>query len=346
MKKIIYLADGAPFNSRMLAQGPMGGAETASIHFMMHLAQKGFDITAYTPATETYTEEGCCWKPLSDFKAEAADFVIAHRSPHLLSKYPIKAQRKLLYLHNPAEYLGKWKHRKYLYKHRPDVIFSGKHHASTWPIALPKTEHIIIPYAVNDEFRRAELTQCPAPKAIFTSNPLRSLDWLLDVWQHYIHPQCPNAELHLYCGPAVYRNLKPKKVAMMQAVLQHAQSLTEQGVVINQPVPKHELIQSLSNTRVMLYRGDEGESFCLALEEAQTMGIPVVTEGIAACKERVIHNKTGFIANGKASFAAHAVSLLQDDALWQQQHRAALSKAPYRWDTAANLFIAYADRTL
>src|SRR3990167_5322235 len=101
MKKAIYIADGAPFNSRLLANGPLGGAESACVNFVTSLARHGYDVTVYTTAQETYSEDHLHWKPLTDFSAQSADMVFAHRSPHLLSAYPVKASRKILYLHNP-----------------------------------------------------------------------------------------------------------------------------------------------------------------------------------------------------------------------------------------------------
>ena len=332
MKKIIYIADGAAFNSRQLAAGPLGGAESACIHFVSSLARNGFDVTVYTTATDHYDEGRLHWRPLADFVPTVADMVFAHRSPHLFAKYPIIALRRLLYLHNPASYLSKWKHRKYLYRYKPEVIFSGTYHASTWPKLLPKSPHHILPYAIDPLFTHATQRNCPSPKAIFTSNPLRSLDWLLATWEQHIHPLCPTAELHLYCGPEVYPNLKPQKAAAMRAVIDQAQRLADKGVVINQPVPREQLVALLSEARVMLYRGDPGESFCLALGEAQAMGVPAVTEGIGSCKERVVDGLSGYIASGQAEFGRRAVALLSDDQLWQQQHQFALAQHNESWD--------------
>ncbi len=318
----------------MLAQGPLGGAESSCIHFVTALARHGYDVTIYTSANDTYREGNLQWKPLSAFEPAHADMVIAHRSPHLFSAHPVHACQKILYLHNPAGYLTKWKHRRHLYKHKPAVIFSGAYHASTWPLLLPKTQHMIIPYAIDPIFTQ-ELPRSTAPlTAVFTSNPLRSLDWLLDTWERYIHPACPTETLQLYTGPEVYPNLKPQKVAAMQAVMDQARALQNKGVVLNKPLPKEQLMSMIKNARMMLYRGDRGESFCLALGEAQALGVPVVTEGIGSCKERVIHAETGFIATGQQAFADCAISLFTDDLLWQTQHLNALNRPAYTWDDA------------
>ena len=61
-----------------------------------------------------------------------------------------------------------------------------------------------MPYGLLAPFREAEPREPPPPRAVFTSNPLRGLDWLLDLWAARIAPAVPGAELHVYCGPAVY----------------------------------------------------------------------------------------------------------------------------------------------
>lgn len=334
MSKLVYLADGVTFSGRMLGKQAMGGAESACIHFLKALADAGNDVTAYTTNGEQYDEPKLQWRPLSAFKQQHADIVFAHRTPHLLSAYPVNAKRKILYLHNPASYLNKWRHRKHIYKHQPDVIFSGDYHASTWPKFLPKTHKIIAPYAVDQAFTCYPRTEAPKPRAIFTSNPLRSLDWLLDTWEHYIAPHCPDAELHLYCGPEVYPGLKPAHAEKMQRVLDHANTLASKGVIIHKPLPRDELIDEIRQARVMLYRGDLGESYCLALGEAQALGIPVVTAGIGSTKERVIDGKTGFITARQQAFAHAAVQLLTDDTLWLQQHHNLCNQPPYSWNDA------------
>jgi glycosyltransferase involved in cell wall biosynthesis len=90
------------------------------------------------------------------------------------------------------------------------------------------------------------------------------------------------------------------------------------------PQPRPGLIAALRESRVMLYRGDPGETFCLAVAEAQALGVPAVVQPIGALKERVLHGATGFLAGDEASFARHAVALLSDEALWRRQHETAL----------------------
>lgn len=342
MSRIICLADGVPFSSTILRKNPLGGAETACVRFLESLAAMGHEVIVYNSIPAPEKTEGVTWLPLSTYEKTFADVAIAHRSPHLLSRYPIDAPRHCLYVHNPTDYISKWKHRRHCYRHRPDIIFSGHYHASTWPKWLPKTHHLIIPYAVDTPFLETPARTPPPPKAIFISNPLRGLDWVLTRWANEIHPAIPHAEFHLYCGPGVYPGLTQTKIDAMEAVLGYAKALADKGVILHQPLPRSALINALNSSRVMLYRGDPGESFCLSLAEAQALGVPAVIQDIGACKERIYPNETGFVASDAKDFAAKSIALLKDDALWQTQHHNALHlQRRYRWADAAAVFDDY-----
>ena len=86
----------------------------------------------------------------------------------------------------------------------------------------------------------------------------------------------------------------------------------------------------------MLYRGDINETFCMAVGEAQAMGMPAVVTDLGSMRERVIDGETGFVARDDQAFADAAVKLLTDDALWSAQQAAALEKQrSWRWPEAA-----------
>ena len=127
----------------------------------------------------------------------------------------------------------------------------------------------------------------------------------------------------------------------MAPILARARGMREQGVVLRRPVPKRQLVDELRQARLLLYRGDVGETFCLAVGEAQAMGVPAVVQPIAATPERVADGKTGFVAADDAAFAAAAVRLLTDDALWRRQQVAALDmQRRWGWDDSAAAFEA------
>jgi glycosyltransferase involved in cell wall biosynthesis len=92
----------------------------------------------------------------------------------------------------------------------------------------------------------------------------------------------------------------------------------------------------LSGARAMLYRGDVGETFCLALAEAQAMGVPAVVTPLGAVGERIADGKSGRVATSDDDFVAAAIAVLRDDALWRQWHLGALAtQRGLGWDDVA-----------
>ena len=83
-------------------------------------------------------------------------------------------------------------------------------------------------------------------------------------------------------------------------------------------------MRAVRQSRAMIYLGHKTEAFCLAVAEAQAMGVPTVVAPVAVLPERVIDNVTGFVRGDEAEFCDATLSLLNDDVLWRSQHENAL----------------------
>lgn len=331
---------GIPFDGERFRAGPLGGAETAFVELAEALAARGHEVSAYAATDRASVTAGVSWRPVRDGLPDAADLYVANRSWKLLSSVS-RARKRVFWIHNPAGYLLKLRYLARMLYFRPTVVFSGAYHASTLPGWAPTGGRAVIPYGISDLFRTAAPASTPPPPtALFVSNPLRGLDWLLDVWERLILPKAPGAALHLYAGPAVYAG-GGKHGAAMQAVLDRAKRAA--GVVLQAPVGKAELAGVYASARVMLYGGDVGETFCLAVGEAQATGLPCVLRPIGSLPERILPDRTGFLAADDAAFADQALRLLSDDALWSAQQAAALASQRARgWGQVAAEFEALA----
>jgi glycosyltransferase involved in cell wall biosynthesis len=127
----------------------------------------------------------------------------------------------------------------------------------------------------------------------------------------------------------------------MDETLARADALAAFGVRRFAPVGREALATALRAARVMLYRGDLGETFCLALAEAQAMGVPAVVEPLGSTPERVIDGVTGRVAKDDDAFVAAAVALLSDDGQWRRWHLAALERQRgLSWDAVGARFEA------
>ena len=337
--RIVLADDGIEFDGASIGERPLGGVESSLVFLVEELAARGHQVSVHNNCPEPLSLNGVAWMPIGVGLPKSADLYIANRGDKLLGRME-GARRTVFWIHNPARYLLKWRYLTKLWRYRPAIVFIGDYHATTLPRWVPDGGRHVIPYGIPDMFISAEPTnEPPPPRAVFTSNPLRSLDWLLDVWVERIYPRVPGAELHVFSGAATYGRVGEAKKQQMEAVLQTARSLEGKGVVLRQPVPKTRLIEELRASRVMLYRGDLNETFCLAVGEAQAMGVPAVVQNLGSVGERVADGKTGFVAGSTDEFAESAARLLTDDGLWLAQHRAALDKQRrWSWPQAAAAF--------
>ncbi|MCH8096645.1 MAG: glycosyltransferase family 4 protein [Proteobacteria bacterium] len=336
----IVLADGGiEFDGATMERRPLGGVETAVVCLTRELARRGHQVMVRNNCAAPMVHDGVDWAPLSDGLPDTADIYIANRGDKLLGLMP-RARRTVFWIHNPARYLLKWRFLGKLWRLRPPIVFIGDYHATTYPRWAPDGGRIVIPYGIDETFSTAEPAgDPPGPRAVFTSNPLRSLDWLLELWTGRILPRVAGAELHLICGPATYGAYGAAKAGAMEAVLDRARALADHGVVVSPPVPKAQLSRELRASRVMLYRGDVNETFCLAVGEAQAMGVPAVVGKLGSVVERVIDGETGFVAGDEEAFADAAVRLLTDDDLWRRQQQCALAhRRRWGWPEAAAEF--------
>jgi hypothetical protein len=338
---IVMIDDGVVFDGRSADSGPLGGAETSFIGLARGFARRGHRVRAYARGAARTEDHGVAWAPVEAGTPEAADLYIANRGHRLLDLVP-RARRTAFWTHNPARYVVKPRYLIRLWRRRPVVVFLGPFHATTLPGWVPTGGRAVISYGLSEIFRRVPpRLAAPKPRAIFTSNPLRRLDWVLERWAADIQPKVPGAELHVFSSLATYGGGSVEKRALAAPILARAQELAGMGVVLHPPVAKPALAQALMQSRLFLYGGDPGETFCLAAAESQAAGVPGVVSRSTCLGERVRDGETGFVLGDEdaAGFAARAVDLLRDDALWLRQHRACLGRQRgLGWDDAAVLW--------
>lgn len=320
---------------------PIGGAESAFIDLAKQLALRGHSVIVQTRCQNRHRVGNLDWLPFEVPVDRLVDGVIALRDPGLFARYQVKRKKKILWLPNTGRYLLKPEKFYKMLVERPAMVFLGAYHATTYPKWAPSGRRVIIPYGISDPFRTAtEQSIPPPPVAVFLSNPLRSLDWLLDVWGGEIHPKMPAAELHVYSGPQTYGRYGELVAAKMAPVLHKAASMSDSGVQLRSPLPRHQLAETFRTSRVLLYRGDYAETFCLAVGETQAMGVPCVLQDYGSVGERIVNGQTGYLAKDDRDFAERALQLLRDDELWLRCHRACLDRYQPDWNEVAGQFEA------
>jgi hypothetical protein len=338
----VVLADaGLAFDGLTPRERPLGGAESAFVALAEALAAQGAEVHAFAKDARPMEHLGVSWKPATAAFPGKIDLFIANRSPRLLSA-KADARKRVFWLHNPAQFLSKPRYLWPILTRNPTLVFAGPSHASTAPSWLPG-KRVLIPLGVEAPFlTTTRMAGAAPPRAVFTSNPVRGLAPLLILWKEQIRPLVPGGEFHIFAGPQVY-DAKGRSAAAMRAALADAEALRDHGVVVREPMPKEALARELALARALLYLGDAGETFCLAVAEAQAMGVPAVVRPIGAVGERVQAGKTGFVERDYGKFAEAAVRVMREDALWSQMSAAALSgRAASSWSHAARAFAALA----
>lgn len=341
MASIVMADDGIEFDGLSLETGPLGGAETAFVSLAEALAARGHTVTVVNRCAAPMNHRGVEWRRLDQRWPENCDLYIANRGDKLLPRMPA-ARRRVFWIHNPASYLLKWRYLSKLWRLRPAIVFSGAYHAATYPRWAPAGQRVIIPYGIADVFRNvASRDHVPERRAIFTSSPLRSLDWLLELWAASISPEVRDASLQVFSGAATYGSHGAARGGAMNRVLERATALRDRGVVLRAPVSKSALADELRRSRVLLYRGDVGETFCLAVGEAQAAGVPCVVQDVGCVAERVIDGETGIVARDDKEFVRAALDILTDDDRWRDMSAAAIAKQRrWGWPDAAAAFEA------
>lgn len=341
--KILMLYANDLFDSD-LEEKSIAGTQTAFIELSRAFEQLGLNVNVHTDSNRTLQSQGRSWNTLSEVDARIEyDLIIVNVSPYLFENFKhINAKKRILWIHNEAKYLLYWNRLKYLLKYRPIVVFSGKYHKSTLPFFIPTGGRKIIPYGISDKV--LNMIPCAAEernkRVYFTSNPLRSLRWLVDLWVKEIHPQVPEAELHIFSGWKTYGAWGIAVKNRMQIEIEYASQFSSNNILIRDVIPKHELFEEMKKGRAMFYKGDRAETFCLAVAEAQALGLPAVVCDLGSMKERVEDGVTGVVAKNDKEFIDASLNMLSDDNLFNSMSYASMKKySNMNWNMATHKFL-------
>jgi glycosyltransferase involved in cell wall biosynthesis len=325
MASIVFADSTTHYDGRDLERRPLGGTETSVIRCARELAKRGHEVTCYTNCDGPVEHEGVSWRPLSGARPQTCDLYIACHQVHLLPfvRHP---RRRALWVMWPANQLRHYKKFWKLWLYRPVPILVSHYQAKTWSRVLPKAEpQIVLPFGLPEDVRGLPpLPAAPPRRAIFASNPQRNLRRLVEIWASSILPKVPDAVLDVY---GVHK-LAPGEDAWAQwegtLLPPGMPAHVKASVRVHPSASREDLIAAMRGSRVMLFLGHKAESFCIVAAEAQALGVPAVFAPVTALPERVIDGVTGFVRADEREFAACAVALLTDDALWRRQHEAAL----------------------
>jgi glycosyltransferase involved in cell wall biosynthesis len=343
MARIVIADRTSHYDGRDVASRPLGGTETSVIHLAEALARRGHAVTCATNCDARVVHQGVEWSPLPARGAGPCDLFLAVQHPDLLDPAR-RCRRRALWLVWPPHELRRRRLFLRMWFYRPLPVFVSRYQVGHF---LPRPNPLlVIPFGLPDAVRgHPPLDAPPPPRAVFASNPMRDLKWLLGIWERRILPRVPGAELHIYG----LRDYSYRYTDRWEETHERLGRFVPDGYSAeafgslrpHPPGPREGLWNAVGSSRVMLYGGHRVEAFCLSVAEAQALGVPAVVRPIAVMPERVRDGVTGFVAPDDESFARRAVELLTDDALWRRHHTAALTlQQGWSWDEMAAAFEA------
>ncbi|MCC6355528.1 MAG: glycosyltransferase family 4 protein [Verrucomicrobiae bacterium] len=343
----IAIADScARYDGRDMATRALGGTETSVIQLAEALAWRGHRVTCHTPGAARVEHRGVGWSPLADGAPETCDLLIAVQRPELLD-FVRRPRARVLWSVWASRNLASWRYLFPMWRLRPRVVHTSRFQVHEYPFWLPAGRPTaVIPLGLPDAVRGlAALPAAPPPRAVFASRPVRGLRQLIRLWADAIVPAVPGAELHIYgVRDASHRFGDPWEETERRLGQFLPEGLPAEALASLKPHPpatREALWDAVRRCRALLYPGHASEAFCLAVAEAQALGVPAVVRPIAVMPERVIDGITGFVARDDREFADRAIALLSDDALWRRQHADALRlQQGSSWDEVAARFEA------
>lgn len=340
MTKLLFIDDGIEFDSKTLREKPYGGAEVAFVSLVESLAKIGLKVIVYNNCINEGEMYGVEWRKISkELRNENFDSIVINRGDKYLNFSP-ECKNRIFWIHNPAKYLLKYRYLSKLFLNKFKIVFSSIYHLNTYPWWAPSKERIVIPYGVDDYLFESKRKKSLNRNAIFTSNPMRGLNWLLDQWEKRIFPNCKNSKLKIFSGFQTYGKFGRKHSDEIMRILSKAKSLKKKGVVLHKPIERKQLFKKIELSRVFVYKGSEDETFCMAVAEAQTLGIPAVVCNFGCLSERVIDETTGFICNSDEEFSSNTINLLNDNVLWKRMNKESLKRRNYfKWSEVAKKWL-------
>ncbi len=321
--KICFL-DGIkiPYTSKDINSNKIRGAENILINLSSEFANLNHDVTIYNNCDNDEVINNVTWKNINSINDKPHyDLAISNNDIRLLDN--VISNNKIAISHS-IQSLEKFFRKKqfisYL-KNKPKIVTLGNYHDRNRNYLIKIFGSFKINWAVDQIFIDTEIKlNNNSSNAIFTSHSDRNLDLLIDIWKKYIFPK--NINKRLYITPC-------------------DKSLEQFNIYNRKFEDKKNLLNDLSNSRVLLIPGHKAELFCISAEEARELCIPIVTLGIGCLYERVEHNKTGFIAKNYKEFANYANILLNDDSVWSKiRNNLFTLRGSNKWSNVAQKFLS------
>ncbi|MDR3039006.1 MAG: glycosyltransferase family 4 protein [Candidatus Adiutrix sp.] len=288
-RKIGFYAGGPPFAGDSLERGEaLGGSETAFIQMTRALARRGHRVWAFNSCPRPGNHGGVLYHnfnaTLGVLARESFDIFVASRCPAFFN-LPISAGLKVLWNHdtldNPREL-------KLIHDEIDLFLVLSNFHRNNFLTRLPHLDDRLVVTRNGLDFElldQSSAEETDPHKLIYASRPERGLKLLLeDIWPR-LHHWNPDLQLQV-CGYQLKLEGLPPRLEEVYRRVDYLLAHTP-GVVNLGSLGKRDYYRHLSRSALMLYPSIFPEISCLAVLEAQGLGVPVLTSDAFALAESV-----------------------------------------------------------
>lgn len=296
---IVMFVPGMPFDGGTLKERSLGGSESAALYMAQALARKGQHVTVFCN-TETASEDefGARYLPAALFPGYARttphDVCIIQRAPEMFATI-LNSKLNLMWCHDLA--LGRQASRfKSALWNVDGVMVLSNFMAEQYKRVYNLPESLLlrtrngIDVALCDEvLDHPHPARLESKRVMYCARPERGLDILLRDIMPRVWIKEPDAQLRI----ATYDNNVEHLREFYANLRALGDSYGEGKVVWLGALKKRELYGELSNANVYAYptpgivSKEFSEVSCIAVMEAQAMGLPIVTSNRGALPETI-----------------------------------------------------------
>ena len=285
------------YTSEDIYSNKLRGGENTLINLSNEFSKLDHDVTIYNNSQKNCKIKNISWINLNQINDNPHyDLAISNNDIRLFDK--IRSTKKIAIsysIQSIEKFIRKGQFISYL-KHKPKIALLGKYHQFNRNILLRIFGSFQISLAVDDIFLNSEIKKNVLnDQAIFTSYSDRNLDLLVNIWKNKIYP------------------INKKRKLLITPIKENYHNYNIFNRIFGD---KKILLNDILNSRICLIPGHKAELFCIAAEEARELCVPIITLGIGSLSERILHNKTGFVAKNPNEFADYTTLLFNDDKLW------------------------------
>ena len=314
------------YNSKDKYSPILRGGETAVINLSQALRHLGHNITILSNCPNNELIDDISWININHLDSNnlnrVFDVAISNANNNLFDK--ITSKTKIVLSHS-IQTVEKFIRKKQLFsylKHKPKVVLLSEYHKKKMTKLSTLFGYIRLNYAVDEIFLKAELdNKIDENLSIFTSRADRNLDLLINIWNKYIFPKYNHGKL-LITPPLSKIDLS-------------------NNIYLRKMNTQQNMLNDLKKSKIFLVPGHKAELFCLAAEEARELCVPIITLGIGCLTERVVHEKTGFIAKNDKEFSNYVIELYNNKILWNEMRNNLLKlRSSHKWEDVARTLLA------